>query len=135
MRKVAGHEQMMMLLQVKATMDNVAGVKIPKFEQIVEGADTRMALTGLSKGGKSIQVRTMVIIHHSISTHMHRVVLRQCSALSPIGGHCHVPAHFESCLCMQWRSFDICISGSVLRTILKVYWPGGMTKHGQGAEI
>mmetsp|Transcript_4862 Transcript_4862/g.13978 ORF Transcript_4862/g.13978 Transcript_4862/m.13978 type:complete len:248 (+) Transcript_4862:327-1070(+) len=43
-------------VRVKATMDNVAGVKIPKFEQIVEGADTRMALTGLSKGGKSIQL-------------------------------------------------------------------------------
>ena len=37
-------------------MDNVAGVKIPKFEQLLEGADSKMALTGLSKGGKSIQV-------------------------------------------------------------------------------
>ena len=38
-------------------MDNVAGVKIPKFEQILEGADSKMSLTGLSKGGKAIQVR------------------------------------------------------------------------------
>ncbi len=38
-------------------MDNVAGVKIPKFEQLLEGVDSKMSLTGLSKGGKAIQVR------------------------------------------------------------------------------
>lgn len=43
--------------QVKASMDNVAGVKIPKFEQFTEGVDTKMALTGLGAGGKAIQVR------------------------------------------------------------------------------
>lgn len=42
-------------IRVKATMDNVAGVKIPKFEQIISGTDGKMALTGLSKGGKAIQ--------------------------------------------------------------------------------
>jgi hypothetical protein len=36
-------------------MDNVAGVKIPKFEQFTEGVDTKMALTGLGAGGKAIQ--------------------------------------------------------------------------------
>lgn len=41
--------------QVKASMDNVAGVKIPKFEQFTEGIDTKMALTGLGAGGKAIQ--------------------------------------------------------------------------------
>jgi V-type H+-transporting ATPase subunit D len=43
--------------QVKASMDNVAGVKIPKFEQFTEGVDNKMALTGLGAGGKAIQAR------------------------------------------------------------------------------
>lgn len=42
-------------IRVKATMDNVAGVKIPKFEEIISGTDSKMSLTGLSKGGKAIQ--------------------------------------------------------------------------------
>lgn len=42
-------------VRVKASMDNVAGVKIPKFEEIITGTDSKMALTGLSKGGKAIQ--------------------------------------------------------------------------------
>ena len=42
--------------QVKATLDNVAGVRIPKFEKVGEGHDTNMALTGLGYGGKAIQV-------------------------------------------------------------------------------
>ena len=41
--------------QVKATLDNVAGVRIPKFEKVGEGHDTNMALTGLGSGGKAIQ--------------------------------------------------------------------------------
>ena len=39
-------------------MDNVAGVKIPKFEHVVEGSDGKMALTGLRAGGKAIQVHS-----------------------------------------------------------------------------
>lgn len=39
-------------------MDNVAGVKIPKFEQFTEGVDNKMALTGLGAGGKAIQARS-----------------------------------------------------------------------------
>ena len=42
--------------QVKASLDNVAGVRIPKFEKVGEGHDTNMALTGLGSGGKAIQV-------------------------------------------------------------------------------
>lgn len=42
-------------VKVKASMDNVAGVKIPKFEQTISGADGKMALTGLGAGGKAIQ--------------------------------------------------------------------------------
>jgi V-type H+-transporting ATPase subunit D len=42
-------------VKVKASMDNVAGVKIPKFEQFTEGVDNKMALTGLGAGGKAIQ--------------------------------------------------------------------------------
>ena len=41
---------------MKATLDNVAGVRIPKFEKVGEGHDTNMALTGLGSGGKAIQV-------------------------------------------------------------------------------
>ena len=41
---------------MRATVDNVAGVRIPKFEQVLQARDQKMALTGLGAGGKSIQV-------------------------------------------------------------------------------
>ncbi len=43
-------------------MDNVAGVKIPKFEQFTEGVDNKMALTGLGAGGKAIQARPSFLV-------------------------------------------------------------------------
>ncbi|GAB4820335.1 hypothetical protein N2152v2_007381 [Parachlorella kessleri] len=42
-------------IKVKALQDNVAGVKIPKFESVKEPQDSRMGLIGLGKGGKQIQ--------------------------------------------------------------------------------
>jgi hypothetical protein len=47
-------------------MDNVAGVKIPKFEQVTEGVDNKMALTGLGAGGKAIQVPLAALCASSI---------------------------------------------------------------------
>ena len=41
--------------KVKASQDNVAGVKLPKFETVKEGTDTKLALIGLGTGGKQIQ--------------------------------------------------------------------------------
>lgn len=41
---------------MKASLDNVAGVRIPRFEQEIQGRDQRMALTGLGAGGKAVQV-------------------------------------------------------------------------------
>jgi len=42
-------------LKVYSSTDNVAGVKIPKFESVSEAGDTKMDLTGLGKGGQQIQ--------------------------------------------------------------------------------
>lgn len=41
--------------KVHAQTDNVAGVKIPKFEHISAGGDPKMDLTGLGAGGQQIQ--------------------------------------------------------------------------------
>ena len=38
-----------------SSLDNVAGVKIPKFESVSQPGDTKMDLTGLGKGGQQIQ--------------------------------------------------------------------------------
>lgn len=40
---------------MRAHQENVAGVKIPKFESVAEAADSKMGLIGLGKGGKQIQ--------------------------------------------------------------------------------
>jgi V-type H+-transporting ATPase subunit D len=42
-------------VRVKAVVDNVAGVKIPKFQQIATGAESKMEMLGLGKGGQQIQ--------------------------------------------------------------------------------
>lgn len=42
-------------VQVQSRQDNVAGVKIPKFEHIKTGIDSKMDLTGLGSGGQQIQ--------------------------------------------------------------------------------
>ncbi|KAI8473595.1 MAG: ATP synthase subunit D-domain-containing protein [Monoraphidium minutum] len=42
-------------LKVYSSVDNVAGVKIPKFESASQPGDTKMDLTGLGKGGQQIQ--------------------------------------------------------------------------------
>ena len=43
-------------VRVKAQTDNVAGVKLPKFEHYLEGVDNAKAdMTGLGKGGKQLQ--------------------------------------------------------------------------------
>ena len=48
-----------MLLQatvkVHAQTDNVAGVKLPKFEQLESGSAGKMNLTGLGAGGQQVQ--------------------------------------------------------------------------------
>eukprot|EP00884_Botryococcus_braunii_P021566 jgi/Botrbrau1/8093/Bobra.0230s0018.1 len=42
-------------LKVTAGQDNVAGVKIPKFEGLFLPGETKMSLTGLGKGGQQVQ--------------------------------------------------------------------------------
>eukprot|EP00897_Mesotaenium_endlicherianum_P003363 jgi/Mesen1/3054/ME000018S02369 len=43
-------------VKVKAKQDNIAGVKLPKFEHFTEAVDTKLALTGLARGGQQIQL-------------------------------------------------------------------------------
>jgi len=42
-------------VKVKSTTDNVAGVKLPKFEHYLEGNDSKSDMTGLGKGGIQLQ--------------------------------------------------------------------------------
>lgn len=42
-------------LKVRSRQDNIAGVKLPKFEHFTEG-DTKNALTGLARGGQQVQL-------------------------------------------------------------------------------
>ncbi|CAL8471857.1 g11399 [Coccomyxa elongata] len=42
-------------VRVVAQTDNVAGVKIPKFEHTMTGGEGKMGLTGLGKGGQQVQ--------------------------------------------------------------------------------
>lgn len=43
-------------IKVRAKQENVAGVKLPKFEHFVEAGETKLALTGLARGGQQIQL-------------------------------------------------------------------------------
>lgn len=44
-------------VRVRAKQENVAGVKLPKFEHVSEAAgETKLALTGLARGGQQIQL-------------------------------------------------------------------------------
>lgn len=42
-------------VRVQGSVDNVAGVKIPKFTSVAEPGETKMDLTGLGRGGQQIQ--------------------------------------------------------------------------------
>ena len=42
-------------MKVHAQTDNVAGVKLPKFEQLESGSGAKMNLTGLGSGGQQVQ--------------------------------------------------------------------------------
>lgn len=42
-------------VKVHAQTDNVAGVKLPKFEQLDSGSGAKMNLTGLGAGGQQVQ--------------------------------------------------------------------------------
>ncbi|KAF8413664.1 hypothetical protein HHK36_001656 [Tetracentron sinense] len=42
-------------LRVRSRQENIAGVKLPKFEYFTEG-DTKNALTGLARGGQQVQL-------------------------------------------------------------------------------
>jgi len=42
-------------IRVRAVTDNVAGVKLPTFELINQGSESKMDMTGLGKGGKQLQ--------------------------------------------------------------------------------
>jgi len=42
-------------VRVKTCQDNVAGVKLPRFESVKEGTDAKLSLIGLGTGGKQIQ--------------------------------------------------------------------------------
>ena len=41
--------------RVKLTTDNVAGVKLPRFESVRQGSDPKLGMIGLGTGGKQIQ--------------------------------------------------------------------------------
>eukprot|EP00246_Nothoceros_aenigmaticus_P003604 TRINITY_DN14784_c0_g1_i1.p1 TRINITY_DN14784_c0_g1~~TRINITY_DN14784_c0_g1_i1.p1 ORF type:complete len:276 (+),score=76.89 TRINITY_DN14784_c0_g1_i1:177-1004(+) len=43
-------------IKVKARTENVAGVKLPKFEHVVEAGETKNDLTGLARGGQQIKL-------------------------------------------------------------------------------
>eukprot|EP00245_Coleochaete_scutata_P017003 TRINITY_DN8136_c0_g2_i1.p1 TRINITY_DN8136_c0_g2~~TRINITY_DN8136_c0_g2_i1.p1 ORF type:complete len:252 (-),score=58.25 TRINITY_DN8136_c0_g2_i1:788-1543(-) len=43
-------------LKVRAKQDNVAGVKLPKFEHYTEAGESKNDLTGLARGGQQIQL-------------------------------------------------------------------------------
>eukprot|EP00850_Spirogloea_muscicola_P000177 SM000001S04579 [mRNA] locus=s1:1047488:1048424:- [translate_table: standard] len=43
-------------VKVRARQENVAGVKIPKFEHFTEAGETRNDLTGLARGGQQVQL-------------------------------------------------------------------------------
>jgi len=47
-------------VKVHAQTDNVAGVKLPKFEQLDSGSAAKMNLTGLGAGGQQVQVTRKV---------------------------------------------------------------------------
>ncbi|KAJ7962758.1 V-type proton ATPase subunit D [Quillaja saponaria] len=42
-------------LKVRSRQENVAGVKLPKFEYITDGETTKNDLTGLARGGQQVQ--------------------------------------------------------------------------------
>ena len=44
-------------VRVRAHTDNVAGVKLPRFEHYLEGADAKSDMTGLGGGGKASLLR------------------------------------------------------------------------------
>ncbi|CAI5510706.1 unnamed protein product [Closterium sp. Naga37s-1] len=44
------------IIKVRAKQDNVAGVKLPKFEHFAEAGDSKNDLTGLGRGGQQIQL-------------------------------------------------------------------------------
>lgn len=53
-------------MRVVAQTDNVAGVKIPKFEHTMTGGEGKMGLTGLGKGGQQVQqCRKVCLYKHS----------------------------------------------------------------------
>lgn len=42
-------------IRVRLTEDNVAGVKLPRFESVKQGGDPKLGMIGLGTGGKQIQ--------------------------------------------------------------------------------
>ncbi|GER54437.1 ATP synthase subunit d [Striga asiatica] len=42
-------------LKVRSYQENIAGVKLPKFEYFIEGGETKNDLTGLARGGQQVQ--------------------------------------------------------------------------------
>jgi V-type H+-transporting ATPase subunit D len=42
-------------VKVKTHQDNVAGVKLPRFESVKEAGDSKLGLIGLGSGGKQVQ--------------------------------------------------------------------------------
>lgn len=51
----AGCRALQASVRVRASQDNVAGVRLPKFEHFKDGTDSKLALIGLGNGGKQIQ--------------------------------------------------------------------------------
>ena len=58
-------------VRVVAQTDNVAGVKIPKFEHTMTGGEGKMGLTGLGKGGQQVQQCRKVHLMSALSIKFH----------------------------------------------------------------
>ena len=63
-------------VRVIAQTDNVAGVRIPKFEQNNISGESKMNLTGLGKGGQQVQqCRKVGLVVVALSLQPHGLVL------------------------------------------------------------
>ena len=54
---------------MKAATDNVAGVKLPRFEVLSDAVGSKMDMAGLGKGGTQLQSCRKKYLEVRISTH------------------------------------------------------------------
>ena len=83
-------------VRVIAQTDNVAGVRIPKFEQHNMSGESKMNLTGLGKGGQQVQQCRKVSNSHISETfylwpaHTHEVLQEKAASNKRTACHGHV---------------------------------------------